>query len=130
MTLKATQTFHDTGPVSHAEAIYQFTQALHAFGLEPNGALVADGQIHRVRTAGERNGKQSGWYRFYPDAPFAGSYGSHKLGEVKTWSGGRASAFTDTERAAQAQRCRQRKAEQEQTQDMAKARAIRLWKRA
>src|SRR5215217_5888817 len=115
MTLTATQTFHDTGPVSHAEALHQCAQALHAFGLEPDGALVADGQIHRVRTAGERHGKQSGWYRFYPDEPFSGSYGSHKLGEVEKWSIARSSPLTDAERAEQAQRRRQRKAEQAQT---------------
>src|SRR5215212_11288478 len=94
MTLKATQTAHDTGSVSIADALHQFTQALYAFGLESDGALVADGQIHRVRTAGERNGKQSGWYRFYPDEPFAGSYGSHKLGEVEKWSIARSSPLT------------------------------------
>lgn len=59
-----------------------FEEAMRFQGLACNDPIVADGKVHRFHVAGDKPGKDNGWYVFYGEV---GIYGSWKTGEKFTW---------------------------------------------
>lgn len=67
----------DDRRASFFEAVEAFRSALEKEGLG-RPEIQADGALHRFTLAGEKRGKESGWYVFYSDNIPAGAFGSWK----------------------------------------------------
>ncbi|MBU2760582.1 toprim domain-containing protein [Acidithiobacillus sulfurivorans] len=113
--------------------IAAFRDALAAAGviLHQSETIRADGVLHRARSADDKAGKVSCWYRLHLDAPVAGAGGSWKSGASVRWCSKRESALTAKERAELAARIlRERaeaQAETERRHKDAARRALRVW---
>ena len=70
---------------SLSEKIEDFRRAMHASGLIPPSAVIADGKFHRFSTNGKPN-DDAGWYVLneYPIA--VGSFGCWRSGLTDSWS--------------------------------------------
>jgi putative DNA primase/helicase len=84
----------------------QFRAALAAAGviLAADARIVADGQLHRAKTQGDKPGQLSGWYRLHLDEPIAGVGGDWRQGIKVNWCAKRQNALTASERAEIARR--------------------------
>lgn len=64
---------------------FQVRDAMMAVGLSPPDQIIFDGQIHRYKIAGDKRHSNNGWYVFYSDGIFSGSFGSWKTGIKTSW---------------------------------------------
>lgn len=101
-------------PACHPETA--FLSAMNAAGLEFQGAIIADGTLHRVKVNGDRN--PNSWYSLHLDHPVSGSFGCWKRGIKETWCAVRSEELTDAERADRDRRWR----EQQHVRDAEKQR--------
>lgn len=106
--------------------IDEFAAAIAAAGL---GApdIIADGRIHRFRTADDKAGKLSGWYLLHLDRCAAGAFGSWKLGLTQTWSAKTEADEKIDFRAMLEDARRQRDVEQQATHRDAAYTAAEIW---
>jgi len=114
------------------QVIDAFGDAMAAAGLgQPK--IIADGKLHRFRTADDKVGRQSGWYLLYLDRLPAGAFGSWKSGESRTWCAKSAEEQTPAERAdirALMDEARRRhQSERDQRQRAAAMHALAIWNR-
>ena len=114
-------------------SIEEFAAAMAAAGLalhRPDD-LVADGQLHRYRVAGDKAGSKNGWFVLELSPPPHGAFGSWKTGQSETWHPSRETAMTDAERRALAERMAAARAardiETAAVRATARQRAVRLW---
>jgi putative DNA primase/helicase len=64
-----------------------FQQAMADAGLDPGGAVIPDGMLHRFSIVGDKPGSENGWYVFHADEPQSGVFGSWKTrGVLHKWS--------------------------------------------
>jgi putative DNA primase/helicase len=102
-------------------------------GLEAQGGhdIVADGRIHRFDVAGEKKGRESGWYVLHLDEPPSGAFGSWRTGEQQTWTAKFTRKLTKAEREVlERKMTEQRKArdeEQKRVWSETAARAAQMW---
>ncbi|WP_169250379.1 zincin-like metallopeptidase domain-containing protein [Candidatus Competibacter phosphatis] len=97
-------------------------------------AIVFDGRLHRYDVAGDRRGRQNGWFVLHDTIIPFGAFGSWKTGVTQGWSGGDVEALPPEQRERQrrqmAEIAAQRAAEERRRQAQARERAERLWARA
>lgn len=97
-------------------------------------SILADGEVHRYRVAGDKAGSLNGWYVLHLEAKAFGAFGSWKTGQSCTWSAAKPETMTPAERQALAARMQEvRAAHAEETakvQAEAAKRALRLWDRS
>lgn len=95
--------------------------------------LVFD-KLARCKAEGDRGGKESGWYRFFPDGIAGGIWGNWKTGETGTWTAKDAARMTSSEQATHRARIeqarRERDAEQRQQWAKNRERNQSLWESA
>ncbi|WP_312274715.1 toprim domain-containing protein [Candidatus Igneacidithiobacillus taiwanensis] len=119
-----------------SDIIEQFRAALADTGviLHPSESIRADGVLHRARSADDKPGKLSCWYRLHLDAPPSGAGGDWRTGARLTWCSKRLSSLTPTEREALRERIRRERAEAEaetrRRHAQAAARAAWIWDNA
>ncbi len=80
------------------ERLENFRAAMHAAGLAFDGQLIADGKLHRFKSADDQN--RNSWFVLFPacrNAPAAGAFGCWKLGVKETWCEKRRESLTDAE---------------------------------
>lgn len=105
-------------------------------GLEPHSTIreVADGKIARFRIRGDKPGSSNGWVVTYCQPTPWACFGSWKTSEQHSWSDRSHARLSPDEQAAIArQRAALREArerEQAMVQLAARAKAMKLWKRA
>ena len=110
--------------------------AMAAAGCAPHDpkVLVFDGRLHRYDVAGDRRGRQNGWFVLHDTIIPFGAFGSWKTGVTQGWSGGDVEALPPEQRERQrrqmAEIAAQRAAEERRRQAQARERAERLWARA
>lgn len=118
--------------LSETEAQSEFADAMHRFGLRPEGPVVMDGKIHYARVDGNKGKKMSGWYIGHFDAHPAGAFGNFRTGEKTSW---RASAPTrsvddkerDAQRMLQEVARRQREDERRQKEEETARKSLAAW---
>jgi len=95
------------------DIIEQFRAALADAGvcLHPSESIRADGVLHRARSADDKPGKLSCWYRLHLDAPPSGAGGDWRTGARLTWCSKRLSSLSPTEREALRQRIERERAQ-------------------
>lgn len=102
-----------------------FQAAMLAAGIEYNGQIIADGQLHRVKVNGDSD--PNGWYVLHGDGLPAGMFGCWKRGIRETWCAKSDTELTPGERAERDRRWKQqqaeRKAEDRRRADAAAAKA-------
>ncbi len=100
--------------------------------LHASEPIIPDGLLHRCRSADDRPGKRSVWYRLHPDTPPSGAGGDWRTGASITWTSRRQS--TDTERQRLRERIdaerAQRQTELDRQRRECAERAQAFWKRA
>jgi len=75
-----------TRPVDSVNGLDQFQAEAEAVaGLVFNGAVIADGKIHRVGTTGKESG-QDGAYLFHADGQASGWFKNYRTGVEQTWT--------------------------------------------
>jgi putative DNA primase/helicase len=101
-------------------------------GLACRGEIIPDGTLHRFHVEGDRRGSRNGWYVLYLDGVPAGSFGSWKTGETRTWCARETHRFTEAERAEYQRRINeaQRHRDKEQAHARLKTgrRALSIWR--
>lgn len=118
------------------DVIDQFRAALADAGvcLHPSESIRADGVLHRARSADDKPGKLSCWYRLHLDSPVSGAGGDWRTGARLTWCSKRLSALSPAEREALRQRIQRERAEAEaetrRRHAEAAARAAWIWDNA
>jgi phage/plasmid primase-like uncharacterized protein len=116
------------------DIINQFSTAMQSAGLHIQGGIVADGNIHRCKVAGDRGSKKNGWYVFHEDGVPAGAFGNWKTGEKQSWCSKSLNELTCEEQEAQRLRMtqinEQRKKKITAMHEAARQRADKLWTRA
>ncbi len=118
---------------SARDPLSEILDAMARDGIAPaDGALVADGRLHRYRVEGDKPGTRNGWYVIHLDGVPAAAYGSWRAGVSSTWRA--RDPATEAERQEQRERMeaarRQRDAEQARQHERAAARAANLWRKA
>lgn len=117
--------------LSGHEVISRFTRAMRDHGIEPEATIIADGQRHRFRVAGDKPGSENGWYVLHLDGVPAGAFGCWKRDISETWCAADKASLSDTEKRELSARIKDQKREQEaERQRMraeCKARAEALW---
>lgn len=122
-----------TAPGEPPEAA--FLRAMEAEGLDANGALDADGRLHRVKAKDDSGGEKSGWYVFFVDGVPAGAFGGWRGGFwSRTWTAKGEREMAPEELAEHRRRMealrRQREEEEARRHDEAAARALETWNAA
>jgi putative DNA primase/helicase len=104
-----------------------FRSALSRAGLEHAGELIADGRLHRFRSAPDRN--RNSWYVLFPGLPAGGAFGCWRRQISEKWSEREAKqcAPAELERLRAAWRQADREREREETARQAKAREVAAW---
>jgi putative DNA primase/helicase len=72
-----------------------FRAALAKAGLDYAGEIIADGNLHRFKAAGDR--ERNSWYVLHSGAPVAGAFGCWKRGFKETWCEKGRDSLTDAE---------------------------------
>jgi putative DNA primase/helicase len=115
------------------DPVAAFIEAMRAAGLEPVGAIRADGRLHRVTWHGDRKGSENGWYVLHVDGYPAGAFGCWKRGIRETWAA-RGEPLDEATRRRLAQQVeRERKRRQKElreAQERAAKRAAAEWESA
>ena len=62
-------------------------------------AVVFDGRLHRYDVAGDRRGRQNGWFVLHDTIIPFGAFGSWKTGVTQGWSGGDVEALVELDDA-------------------------------
>jgi putative DNA primase/helicase len=81
-----------------SDAIEQFRAAIVATGIEPPKTIVADGNIHRFSTNGNRN-DDAGWYVLHLDDLPAGAFGDWRTNINERWCAASDTLLTAEQRA-------------------------------
>jgi putative DNA primase/helicase len=99
-----------------------------AAGLTAPSEIIADGEIHRFHTEGDKTRSRNSWYVFYLDDHPAGAFGDHKRAFKQTWKSNGVSNWTPSDltasRRRQAERERKRSAKRAASREIAKI----IWK--
>ncbi len=116
------------------DAIHAFREAISHAGLVSRNSIIPDGKLHRFYVEGDRRGTRNGWYVLHLDGVPAGSFGSWKTGETRTWCARETHRFTEAERA-EYQRCleetkRQRQEATALDHDSAREKALAIWRKS
>ena len=74
-----------------------FRQEIEKAGLTPPATIIADGELHRFASNGDR-ADDAGWYIYFPDEIPAGVFGCWRNNIKQTWSGKADSTLTAAER--------------------------------
>jgi len=118
----------------NTDLVSEFQSAMADAGIVTDGIPVADGELHRFKVSGDKNGSRNGWYVLFNDGNPSGCFGSWKYGINKTWSLKNFKEFTPQERAEYAKQMAKAKMEREKAQAVAhkeaRAAANRLWSNA
>ena len=107
--------------------------AMRAAGLAPAKEIeiLADGEIHRYRVAGDKPGSVNGYFVLHSHPIMAGAFGSWKTGASHTWREQNAKPLTVAEHAEQQRQFKgiqqARAAELASARVNARERAARLW---
>lgn len=82
-----------------SDAIAAFLDAMRAAGIVPAEPITDKLGSKRIyfRCNCDRKGRKTGWAKLYLDGPPAGSFGSYKLGIVKSWRFGNGRTLTRQE---------------------------------
>jgi len=118
----------DSDPVS------AFQSAMADAGLVCPDFLNGDGNLHRFRVEGDKNGSKNGWYTLHLDGLPSGAFGSWKTGQSETWCMKSKDAMTSAERQAWHKRMQEAMAkrveEQQKIQAEARVKAKGIWEAA
>ena len=110
-----------------------FLQEIEKAGLTPPATIIADGQLHRFASNGDR-ADDAGWYTYFPDETPAGVFGCWRKNVKQTWSSKADSTLTTAERDRQRARFdevrRQREQDEQRRHAEAAQRAQQLLSRA
>jgi putative DNA primase/helicase len=110
-----------------------FRQEIVQAGLTPPATIIADGELHRFASNGDR-ADDAGWYIYFSDEPPAGVFGDWRKNFKQTWSGKADSTLTPAERERQRRRFNEARRQREQDERLRHAdaaqRAQRLWEGA
>lgn len=110
-----------------------FRQEIEKAGLTPPATNVADSEIHRFASNGDRT-DPAGWYVFHGDGLPAGSFGCFRSNLTQKWCGKSEKVFTQQERLEHRKRIeamqRQREAAERQQHAAAARRAQAIWGQA
>ena len=98
-------------------ALHDFLDAMRQRGLDPVEDIVADGQLHRVRWAGDKNGSRNGAYVLHLDGHPAGFVECFKRGIRFTWSAKGARLDPAERKAFAAQMAAERKRRQQEERE-------------
>ncbi|MBF0461667.1 MAG: hypothetical protein HQL87_09750, partial [Magnetococcales bacterium] len=63
-----------------------FRRAMLDDGIEIDGPILADGQLHRVHAVGDKKLTKNAWYIYHFDSPASGAYGHWGLGINQKWT--------------------------------------------
>ncbi len=113
--------------------IASFRSALADAGviLHPSEGIRADGVLHRARSADDKPGRVSCWYRLHLDSPVAGAGGDWRQGISTRWTAKRQTLMSAAERIELARRIERERAEHQAEQEArhrdAAAKAARIW---
>lgn len=127
----------NTGVSSFTEkdlaALDTFRKVIEQVGLTPPEEIVADGQLHRFSSNGDR-GDDAGWYVLFADGVPAGSFGCWRLRIKQNWCERDDQHLSSAERARHRARMesarQQRDAEEAHRHAEAAARAQTIWNEA
>lgn len=124
----------DNSAIGLSNAPEQFRQAMIEAGIGIDELPIDDGQLHRFRVEGDKNGSNNGWYVLFGDNNPKGCFGSWKSGINGTWSLNDYKEYTQQEKAEYAKQMAQAKKERDKAQAIAhkeaRAEAEKLWKNA
>ena len=99
-----------------------------AAGLDFDGNIIPDGQLHRVKVNGDRG--PNTWYVLHLDGLPAGSFGDWKRGFTETWCAKAGDVLTEAERAERdrlwAKQREERDADRRRSNDEARAQAQKI----
>jgi putative DNA primase/helicase len=114
-------------------AIESFRAGMARHGLEYAGSLCADGKLHRVKVAGDK--ERNSWYVLHAGPPIAaGAYGCWKRGINEQWCAVEAKSMSETQSTAVRKQWQaadaQRKRGERERQDCAQAVGARLYDHA
>ena len=113
--------------------VHEFREAIVKAGVTPPDAIIADGQLHRFPSNGDRN-DHAGWYTLFDDEVPAGAFGCWRLGLKQTWCAKATTTLNATERRALGERLRamrrQRNDDKRRQQAEAVVRARTIWEEA
>lgn len=116
------------------DIINQFSIAMQSAGLRPPKVIIADGKIHRCKTANGHGSNKAGWYVLHTDDVPAGAFGNWRTGEKQSWCSKSSNELTseeqETQRLRMAQINEQRKKEIAAIHKTAQQKAAKLWKSA
>lgn len=119
--------------VDAEDVISQFRQRIVALGLTPPDNIIADGNLHRFASNGQR-GDDSGWYVLHLDNLPAGRIGDFRTGVDETWCANIDRRLTPAEQAARQARSadmRDKRAREEKARHAeAAVKAVTLWESA
>lgn len=108
-----------------------FHDAMTAAGIGYKGAIKADGDLHRFRVEGDKNGTLNGWYVLHVDGIPSGAYGSWKHQISGTWSAKAQADLTPAERAEHKRRMdaarKAKEAEEQAIRQAAREKAAAIW---
>jgi phage/plasmid primase-like uncharacterized protein len=97
----------------HRDMLLAFRDAMAAEGIKFPDAIVADGEIHRVRADDDKPGRRNAWYVLHGDERPAGAFGSWKGGGRRTWSAKGVKPMSEAERKEFARAAAERQAARE-----------------
>ncbi|HIF50427.1 MAG TPA: hypothetical protein EYQ42_02640 [Thiotrichaceae bacterium] len=109
----------------------QFKRAMFESGIDTDEIPIADGQLHRIKIDGVKNGKTSGGYVLFGDGNPAGCFWSFKLGINETWTLKYIKELSPQERTEFTKRMDKAKKERDKAQAIvhkeARVEAERIW---
>lgn len=119
-------------PLSLADIVDQFRQAMLEHGIHYRGPIIPDGKLHRFHIEGHRMDSRNGAYLFHGDERPAGYFEDFRAGVKGTWSVSRSMSAADARRfqAEIAEARHRRETERQQEQARAEARARYIWEEA
>ena len=116
-----------------AKAQADFSIAMQTIGLIPD-SIIADGELHRIKTNSDKHSKKSGWYIFYGDNIPAGSFGDWRTGATQTWCSRSSDTMSEAEKADYDQRIQaanaKRKTQEAENYAQAKTAVQSIWGKA
>lgn len=124
----------DNSAIGLSNAPEQFRQAMIEAGIGIDELPIDDGQLHRFKVEGDKNGSNNGWYVLFGDNNPKGCFGSWKSGINGTWSLNDYKEYTQQEKAEYAKQMAQAKKERDKAQAIvhkeARTESEKLWSNA